>query len=123
MGEVAFSHRYGFVDKGTDVKGCIQLIDYVQLYDGLIGQVPWLHYLLLINPLVRPIFDLGLKNNRLTRMVLEELRNRNGVEQTKALKDGPNNILSQLLAAHHNAPDKFSEKDVFSVAHGAMQVT
>ncbi|EXJ71095.1 uncharacterized protein A1O5_06088 [Cladophialophora psammophila CBS 110553] len=98
LGEVAFSHRYGFVGTGTDVEGCIKYIDDVQFYDGLVGQIPWLHYLLRLNPLA-----IGKKMDN------------NGKSST-----GRDDLLAQFIQGHLRAPDKFTEADVFSVAHGAI---
>lgn len=119
-GEIAFSHRYGFVGTGTDVEGCIRFIDNVQFYDGLIGQVPWFHYLLLLNPLLTRIPGLGLKEMLLTRMAKAELQSRLKVGNNGRPSGGQDDLLAQLMQGHERAPDKFSLTDVFSVAHGAM---
>ncbi|KAJ9623832.1 hypothetical protein H2204_011018 [Knufia peltigerae] len=120
LGEIAFSHRYGFVGTGTDVEGCIKFIDNVQFYDGLIGQVPWFHYLLLLNPLLTRIPGLGLKEMLLTRMAKAELQSRLKVGNNGRPSGGQDDLLAQLMQGHERAPDKFSLTDVFSVAHGAI---
>lgn len=112
---MAFSRRYGFLSQGKDVEGCIKTIDDMQWYDGLIGQVPWLDYLFRKNPLARfmPGYQLII-----TRMALEELKKRK--EQGDKLETGRDDLLAQLMRAHAGNPEKFSEADVFSIAHGAM---
>ena len=120
LGETAFSHQYGFVGTGTDVEGCIKFIDNVQFYDGLIGQVPWLHYLLLLNPLVTQFPGLGLKAMLITRMAKEELQSRLKLGNKGRPSCGQDDLLAQLIQGHERAPDKFSQADVFSGAHGAM---
>ncbi|OQV03675.1 hypothetical protein CLAIMM_08691 [Cladophialophora immunda] len=120
LGEVAFSHRYGFVSTGTDVDGCIKFIDDVQFYDGLVGQVPWLHYLLRLNPVASYIPGLGLRPVLLTRMALEELQNRKKLDDNGKSATGKDDLLALFLQGHLRSPDKFTEADVFSVAHGAI---
>lgn len=117
---MAFSHRYGFVRTGSDVEGCIKYIDEVQLYDGLVGQMPWLHYLLRLNPLAKYIPGLRLKAVLLTRMAVEELHKRKAADNDGRPPGGRDDLLAQLIQGHKRAPDKFTEADVFSVAHGAM---
>ena len=112
---MAFSHRYGFVSSGTDVQGCIEYINKSQSYNGLIGQMPWLHYLLRLNPLTPYLPGFGPKTVLLTQMALRELQKRKE-DGTAPQED----LLAQLLRSHQTNPDKFSEDDVFSVAHGAM---
>lgn len=111
---------------GTDVQGCIQYIDDVQLYDGLIGQVPWLHYLLQRNPimpyipLLREVPGLSLKAGLTLRMAREELESRMRLGGDGRSSSGRDDLLAHLIQGHTRAPDKFSLTDVFSVAHGAM---
>ncbi|KAF2234093.1 cytochrome P450 [Viridothelium virens] len=119
LGEVAFSCSFGFLEKGMDVEGAIKLIDDMQWYDGLIGQVPWLHYILRLNPLKPYVPFMGVsKPSLITRLAREELRKR---EQEGAdLEVNQQDLMGQLLKAHAGSPDKFSKADVFSVAHGAI---
>ncbi|KAK4948697.1 hypothetical protein LTR10_012701 [Elasticomyces elasticus] len=119
LGEVAFSHRYGFIRTGTDVDGCIKYIDEVQWYDGFVGQVPWLHYLGRLNPLA-PYLGLSLKAVQVTRMALEELGKRKQLDNNGRPATGQDDLLAQLIQGHSRAPDKFTEADVFAVAHGAI---
>ena len=79
LGEIAFSRRYGFLAVGRDVEGCIKVIDDVQWYDGLIGQVPWLDYLFRRNPLNRYLPVRG-SHLIMTRMALEELQKRKAAD-------------------------------------------
>lgn len=117
LGEVAFSRKFGFLDAGYDVEGCIRFIDDAQWYDGIVGQVPFMDYLFRRNPLRKYIPGLQSKDALITRVALHEIEKRK--------KYGSNQIdrkdlLSQLLAASETAPDKFGVGDAFAVAHGAM---
>jgi hypothetical protein len=118
LGEVAFSRSFGFLEQGKDVEGAIKLIDDMQWYDGLVGQVPWLHYFFRINPLRPYIPFMGVsKPTLITRLAREEQKKR---EEESAIEVNQQDLMGQLLSAHATAPDKFSKADVFSVAHGAM---
>ncbi|KAI9711044.1 MAG: hypothetical protein M1820_002482 [Bogoriella megaspora] len=118
LGEVAFSRNFGFLEQGKDVEGCIKLIDDMQWYDGLIGQVPWLHYFLRLNPLKPYIPFMGVsKPSLITRYAREELKKR---EEGEDLEVNQQDLMEQLLEANAKNPDKFSKADVFSVAHGAI---
>jgi cytochrome P450 len=121
LGEVAFSRRFGFLAEGKDVEGQIKSIDNVQWYDGIVGQVPWWDMWLRQNPL-KPYFApllpfLDLKPTPMTKIALDELaRRKRGDKGVTTNED----LLDQLLKAHQGKPDKFSENDVFAIAHGAI---
>ena len=90
----------------------------MQWYDGLIGQVPWLDYLFRRNPFKR--FFVSASQLIITRMAFDELQKRKGAGLGGKVEGGRDDLLAQLIKAHNGNPDKFSEADVFSVAHGAM---
>lgn len=81
--------------------------------------MPWLHYFLRLNPLA-PYLGLSLKAVLLTRMALEELGKRKQLDNNGRSATGQDDLLAQLIQGHLRAPDKFTESDVFAVAHGAM---
>lgn len=117
LGEVAFSRRFGFLDTGKDVEGCISAINVNQQYNAAVGQIPQLNALLRHNP-VWKLCQVLVKSTQplITRLALDELRKRKTGEVKTERKD----LLGQLLRAHEATPEKFSEGDVFAVAHGAM---
>jgi hypothetical protein len=90
----------------------------IERYNGIVGQVPNMDYLLRRNPLWKFVPWLAPKNSLITKMALKEMdeRKKLGTEQIDERKD----LLSQLLSGHRKTPDRFGELDVFSVAHGAM---
>jgi hypothetical protein len=121
LGEVAFSRRFGFLAEGKDIGGQIKAIDDVQWYDGIVGQIPWIDMWLRQNPLkpyVAPFLPfLDLKPTPMTKIALDEMgRRKRGDKDVTTNED----LLDQLLKAHQSKPDKFSENDVFSIAHGAI---
>ena len=119
VGEFAFSQRYGFVAQEKDVDGTIKFIDGVQWYDGIIGQVPELRHVLRESPLFQYIIFSILSPPQLTRMALGEVSKRKSTG-ANFLEPERRDLLGQLMEGSAKDPSKFSEMDVFSVAHGAM---
>ena len=124
LGEVAFSRNFGFLKEGRDVENAIKTIDKSQTYNGIVGQIPELDYLLRRNPLWKFIPWLSTKNALITRMALEEMGKRQPFTKDTAgllrTGDGRQDLLASLIQGHLKDPEKFGEGDVFAVAHGAM---
>jgi hypothetical protein len=62
LGEINFSEQLGFLETGTDVGKSIGTIDGLLAYLSVIGQAPWLHKVLLGNPIVPKILPLESSN-------------------------------------------------------------
>ena len=118
IGEVAFSQRYGFLAQQKDVGDTIKLIDEMQWYNGVVGQIPELRYLLLNNPVWQYLQLHVFKPPYLTQMALGEVERRKKSDgfYLSERKD----LLGQLMQAHSANPERFSELDVFAISHGAM---
>lgn len=120
LGEVAFSRRFGFLEKEMDIDGSIKDIDDVQLYDGIVGHIPEFDILLRNNPL-RPYLPFWKPSTTImTKIAQEELARRkrsDGSHDSSGI-----DLLAELLRAHDANPEKFSVSDVFSIAHGAVYV-
>lgn len=124
LGEVAFSRSFGFLDEGRDVDDAIKTIDKSQTYNGLVGQIPELDFLLRRNPLWQFIPWLSTKNALITRMALQEMSRRQPFDKENAgllrTGDGRQDLMASLIQGHLKDPARFGEGDVFAVAHGAM---
>ncbi|KAL2019871.1 hypothetical protein VTK56DRAFT_9133 [Thermocarpiscus australiensis] len=124
LGEVAFSRSFGFLAAGRDVDDAIKTIDKSQTYNGIVGQVPELDYLLRRNPLWQFIPWLSTKNALITRMALEEMARRQPFDKDSAgllrTGDGRQDLMASLIQGHLKDPERFREGDVFAVAHGAI---
>ncbi|KAK3294215.1 cytochrome P450 [Chaetomium fimeti] len=124
LGEVAFSRGFGFLAEGRDVDGAIKTIDNSQVYNGIVGQVPELDYLLRRNPLWRFVPWLSTKNALITRMALEEMARRQPFDKDHGgllrSGDGRQDLMASLIQGHLKDPERFREGDVFAVAHGAI---
>lgn len=124
LGEVAFSRSFGFLREGRDLDDAIKTIDKSQAYNGIVGQVPELDYLLRRNPLWKFIPALSTKNALITRMALEEMDHRRPFDKESAgllrTGDGRQDLMASLIQGHLKDQERFGEGDVFAVAHGAM---
>ncbi len=124
LGEVAFSRGFGFLEEGRDVDDAIKTIDKSQTYNGIVGQVPELDYLLRRNPLWQFVPWLSTKNALITRMALEEMARRQPFDKDNGgllrSGDGRQDLMASLIQGHLKDPERFGEGDVFAVAHGAM---
>ncbi|KAK0636793.1 cytochrome P450 [Bombardia bombarda] len=124
LGEVAFSRSFGFLAQGRDVDNAIKTIDNSQTYNGLVGQVPELDYLLRRNPLRQIIPGMSTKNALITRMALEEMSRRQPFDKDSAgllrTGDGRQDLMASLIQGHLKDPERFGQGDVFAVAHGAI---
>ncbi|SPO07488.1 related to pisatin demethylase cytochrome P450 [Cephalotrichum gorgonifer] len=124
LGEIAFSKKFGFLDEGRDVERAIAVIDEMQRYNGIVGQVPWMDYVLRRNPLRKILPGMGTGNALITRLALGEMARRRPFDKESAGKwrsgDGRQDLLASLIQGHLKDPEKFSEGDVFAVAHGAI---
>lgn len=124
LGEVAFSRGFGFLEEGRDVDDAIKTIDRSQMYNGIVGQVPELDFLLRRNPLWQFVPWLSTKNALITRMALEEMARRQPFDKDNGgllrSGDGRQDLMASLIQGHLKDPERFGEGDVFAVAHGAM---
>ncbi|OIW28211.1 cytochrome P450 [Coniochaeta ligniaria NRRL 30616] len=124
LGEVAFSRSFGFLAEGRDVENAIKTIDQSQAYNGIVGQIPEVDYLLRRNPVGKFIPALSTQNALITRMALEEMANRRPFDKENAgllrSGDGRRDLMASLIQGHLKNPERFAEGDVFAVAHGAI---
>lgn len=124
LGEVAFGRKFGFLEQGRDVEGAIKTIDDSQWYNGIIGQIPEFDHLFRRNPLRKYIPGMSTGNALVTRLALAEMDRRQPFTKDNMGKnrvgDGRQDLLASLIQGHLKDPSKFSEGDVFAVAHGAM---
>lgn len=121
LGEVAFGRRFGFLDEGRDVEGAIRIIDDSQRYNGIVGQIPELDYLLRRNPLWKLVQGWRTGSAPITRLAVAEVARRKPfAEESAGRGDGRRDLLASLIEGHLRDPERFSEGDVFAVAHGAM---
>ncbi|RJE19637.1 Cytochrome P450 [Aspergillus sclerotialis] len=100
IGELTFSKPLGFIEKGRDVGGIIMALEKVLDYSAMIGQMPWLDYLFIKNPLRQ--FLQGGSTGAVARFARERLNER--LHQPKARQE----------TAKEEFPDTVDDTQVFS---------
>ncbi|KAJ6115575.1 hypothetical protein N7523_005992 [Penicillium sp. IBT 18751x] len=118
IGEMTFSKPLGFLEKGGDVDGVISALEHMLDYSGKIGQMPWLDYLFIKNPL-RQIVR-GGSTGAVARFARARLDER--LRQTSPVSKGGGAPSSQLhrdfldrfLDAKRDHPSVVTDDQVFS---------
>lgn len=99
LGAINFSTQFGFLQTGTDVGDNMKTIDGLIAYLSIIGQAPWLHKVLLGNPVVQKI--LPLENyNEIQNFAIRMIERRTRGEQPDAGYD----LLARLLEVAASEP-------------------
>ncbi|CAK7208017.1 hypothetical protein SEUCBS139899_010851 [Sporothrix eucalyptigena] len=113
-----FSHRFGYMDKAHDFDGTIHIADQVADYQAIVGQMPFLDFVLDKNPVMR-IGPPNLQNvTRISheRMVQRLQDDADGKLESKALDK--RDFLDHFIEAKKNAPSVVDNKIIM----GYLQV-
>ncbi|CAI7599805.1 unnamed protein product [Penicillium manginii] len=118
IGELTFSKSLGFLEKGSDVDGVIAALEAMLNYSGKIGQIPWLDYVFIKNPLRRIIQ--GGSTGAVARFArarvderLKEAKLEGTVEKDRSAPK-PRDFLARFLEAKDLHPNIVSDNQVFS---------
>ena len=119
MGNITYSRRFGFLDRGDDVAGIMAALDKNMVYSTLIGIVPALHRYVFH---VLSFFGIGGAAGRaflmkfVTRRVDERKKER-GAHAEKSI-DGttPQDFVEKLLIQHDDDPAKVTDYHIFMMA-------
>ena len=109
IGEITFSERFGFLDQGRDVNNALANTRLLTWYVTLMAYMPWLHALLLGNPILRWLgFEPHEHIYKTCKKAVELRKSRWGTEA---------DMLStwELMQAQH---DKLSDKAIFAAVIG-----
>ncbi|CAL5867508.1 uncharacterized protein PFLUO_LOCUS1727 [Penicillium psychrofluorescens] len=115
IGELTFGKPLGFLERGGDVDGIIAALEKMLNYSGKIGQIPWLDYVFIKNPLRQ--FIKGGSTGAVARFARTQLDER--LRQTEGTDDKPappshRDFLARFLEAKKTHPDIVSDNQVFS---------
>ncbi|CEJ56131.1 Putative Cytochrome P450 [Penicillium brasilianum] len=117
IGEMTFSKPLGFLEKGGDVDGIIAAIEHMLDYSGKIGQMPWLDYIFIKNPL-RQLIQGGSTGAvaRFARARLDErlTHSKSGAEEARDPTKTHRDFLSRFLEAKKEHPEIVTDNQVFS---------
>jgi hypothetical protein len=111
IGEITFANRFGFLDMGEDEEGVFKAIDSRGEYSTFVGVFPWIHGFLF------PLLPKTGGHGYVGRYTMKQVE-----ERQKALKDakntgrgGPPDIMTKILLAHEENPEKMTKSDLFSM--------
>ncbi|CRL21888.1 Cytochrome P450 [Penicillium camemberti] len=117
IGELTFSKSLGFLEQGTDIDGIIAALEKILDYAGKVGQMPWLDYVFIKNPLRQ--FIQGGSTGAIARFARARLDER--LKQSKKLhspKDARTqsrkDFLFRFLEAKEQYPEIVNDHQVFS---------
>ncbi|KAJ5590692.1 hypothetical protein N7450_004664 [Penicillium hetheringtonii] len=115
IGELTFSKSLGFLERGSDVDGIIVALEAMLDYSGKIGQIPWLDYLFIKNP-IRGLIKGGSTGAvaRFARARLDERLGQSSLEDMKESKSQHRDFLSRFLEAKSDHPNAVNDNQVFS---------
>ncbi|KAK4939243.1 hypothetical protein LTR10_020439 [Elasticomyces elasticus] len=123
IGELTFSKRLGFLDRGEDVEGIIKSIEEMLDYAAVVGQMPFLDNVFKKNPIRLLLSQYGLikSNTAMVDFARKRLAERVDSE-TGILKSSAdvssyvrNDFLSKFLAAHQKDPEFITNDRVLAL--------
>jgi cytochrome P450 len=89
IGEITFGQRLGFLEQARDVRGLIAHLHQLGRYSAVVGQMPWLDYVLEKNPIVLKLGPqfLGHAKTEVASFVMEFLEDRVPLDENPSLYD------------------------------------
>ncbi|OQD65538.1 hypothetical protein PENPOL_c006G06945 [Penicillium polonicum] len=112
IGELTFSKPLGFLEKGNDIDGIIVALEHMFDYSGKIGQMPWLDYLFIKNPLKR-LFG-GGSTGAVARFARARLDERLNQKSTPPVANKQKDFLDLFLEARNEHPNIVNDNQIFS---------
>ncbi|RYP12479.1 hypothetical protein DL767_011261 [Monosporascus sp. MG133] len=101
IGEITFSTRLGFLERGEDVDGIIAAIWHWFEYVAVVGQIPWVDYIWVKNPLISRLRP--AKWSPMVRFAVKQQQEREmQIAAGKRVND--KDFLSRFLAAMEKDP-------------------
>ncbi|CAG7935807.1 unnamed protein product [Penicillium nalgiovense] len=112
IGELTFSKPLGFLENGNDIDGIIVALEHMLDYSGKIGQMPWLDYLFIKNPL-RSLLG-GGSTGAVARFARARLDERLNQQSTSPVANKHKDFLDRFLEAKKEHPTIVNDNQVFS---------
>ncbi|KIW33140.1 uncharacterized protein PV07_00011 [Cladophialophora immunda] len=129
IGELTYSKRLGFVDRGVDIDGIIGNLEWLLNYAAIVGQVPILDRVFLKNPLRLFASQIGLisSNTPVATFARHRIASRQDAEQgqekstaTFEGKRARRDFLSRFTEAHHKDPEFITRERVLALTVANM---
>ncbi|MCJ1450173.1 hypothetical protein MMC28_000502 [Mycoblastus sanguinarius] len=127
IGEITYSKRHGFVDRGEDIDGMVAYLGKLFSYVAPIGQIPILDRLFLKNPLLRFLDRHGIMSFTFPVVTFAKARMSERLQEIEAAKvcgedavsattGRQGDLLSMFLKAKVDRPDFFHDGRVLTMA-------
>ncbi|KAJ9604176.1 hypothetical protein H2200_011010 [Cladophialophora chaetospira] len=129
IGELTFSKRLGFVERGEDVDGIIKNLEWLLNYAAIVGQLPFLDRIFLKNPVRLFASQIGLisSSTPVATFARNRVAARQDVEQgeekpgsSPGSKPGRRDFLSRFTEAHHKDREFISRERVLALTVANM---
>ncbi|OAP62534.1 hypothetical protein AYL99_01761 [Fonsecaea erecta] len=129
IGELTYSKRLGFVDRGADIDGIIGNLEWLLNYAAIVGQIPILDRVFLKNPLRLFVSQIGLisSNTPVATFARNRIASRQDFEQAQekpaATSDGQRarrDFLSRFTEANHKDPEFITTERVLALTVANM---
>ncbi|KAF9893111.1 hypothetical protein FE257_012522 [Aspergillus nanangensis] len=113
IGELTFSKTLGFLEQGKDIDGIIASLEKTLDYAGTIGQMPWLDYVFVKNPLKQLLQ--GGSTTAVARFARARMNERvSTTNEKKSTAAAPRDFLTRFTEAKSAYPDVVTDAQVFS---------
>ncbi|KAN0110853.1 pisatin demethylase [Hyaloscypha variabilis] len=120
IGEITWSKRLGFVEQGVDIEGIIHNVDEAFRYFAVVGQMPWLDFLLKKNPVLLWLNARGFMSNATSPVALfggKRMieRAKQGKPEALTGKSQPLDFLSRFQQAAKEDPIFLDDRQVLGL--------
>lgn len=117
VGEFSFAKKLGFLEQGGDVDGMMAGIAGILEYAAKIGQIPFMHKILLGNPLMPILFPSMESWNQVLNFTLKAINTRCTIQRDGELQVRKDQVLgkdmlSKWASATIGDPDKIGTRDI-----------
>ncbi|KAF4955349.1 hypothetical protein FSARC_11883 [Fusarium sarcochroum] len=122
IGELTFSKRLGFVEKGVDIDNIIRDLESFLNYVAWIGQIPFLDNLFVKNPIKIWMIKNGFLNSSapVAEFARKHLIERQKEEESGLAKAPRRDFLNRFKEAHRKDPDFITEQLVLALTVANM---
>ncbi|KAM0207474.1 hypothetical protein ACHAQD_012041 [Fusarium lateritium] len=122
IGELTFSKRLGFVERGVDIDNIIRDLESFLNYVSWVGQIPLLDKLLIKNPIKIWLAKTGLLNSSapVAEFARKHLIERQREEESGLGKAPRRDFLNRFKEAHKKDPDFITEQLVLALTVANM---
>lgn len=121
IGELTFAKKFGFLERGEDVDGMMGIIEGQLKYAALTGQIPWMHRLLLGNPILTLLMPAMETWNQVLLFTLKAMNSRASIKRDGDLLNadvGGRDMLSRWAYVKNNDPLKMNTRSIVIHASG-----